>query len=135
MTFSCTEPPGCAIAGVMVSSTGSGPVVRFTVDVEMPPGPGGPAPRTSARRRDRKLYGTIDSLNTAGLLIVRELSRPSSKAARRQQHGRCACCCAVSDEVSQGAYLDDATRFCTGMADRMMSAAVFLTISPLSGAR
>jgi hypothetical protein len=36
LTFSSTEPPDTATAGVMVNSTGSGPLVRLTVDVEMP---------------------------------------------------------------------------------------------------
>jgi hypothetical protein len=36
LTFSCTDPPGRAIVGVIVISTGSGPVVRLTVDVETP---------------------------------------------------------------------------------------------------
>jgi hypothetical protein len=36
VTFSCTEPPGNAMLGVIVISTGSGPVVRLTVDVETP---------------------------------------------------------------------------------------------------
>ena len=35
-TLTCTEVPGCAIAGVIVSSTGSGPVLNCTVEVEMP---------------------------------------------------------------------------------------------------
>jgi hypothetical protein len=36
VTLICTEPPGSAIVGVIVISTGSGPAVRLTVDVETP---------------------------------------------------------------------------------------------------
>ncbi len=82
--------------------------------------PGGPAPRTSALQLGRKLYGTIDSFETAGLLILRELPRRSTQGGSAATTDPCACCCAVSDEVSQGAYLDKATRFSTGMAARIV---------------
>src|SRR3990170_7737361 len=50
--------------------------------------PGGPAPRTPARRGARKLYETNVALKTAGLLIVRELFAGARKVARRRHRTR-----------------------------------------------
>jgi hypothetical protein len=75
-TFNCTELPAITTAGVMVISTGSGPAVRFTVDVETPQ-PWRPSATHTSFGRGEKVLRVGRFIITAGVLIVREPARRS----------------------------------------------------------
>src|SRR5687767_4829148 len=79
-TFISTEPPASTIDGVMVTSTGSGPVVRFTVDVETPQ-PWSPSATHTSVGRGEVVPRVRRFIDTADTLIVREPSRRSVKAS------------------------------------------------------
>jgi hypothetical protein len=100
VTFSWTEPPGSAIVGVMVISTGSGPVVRLTVDVETPQAWRLSATDTGDERLKRVLRDG-NFIDTAGTLIVREPSRRNTRPSSAENSGGCACCCAVPYEFGK----------------------------------
>jgi hypothetical protein len=86
VTFSWTEPPGSAMLGVIVISTGSGPVVRLTVDVETPQAWRLSATHTGDARVKRVLRDG-KFIDTAGTLIVREPSRRDTRPSSAENSG------------------------------------------------
>ena len=81
-------------------STGSGPVVRLTVDVETPQAWRLSATHTSDERAER-VVREGNFIDTAGTLIVREPSRRNKKPSSAENSGGCACCCAVPYEFGK----------------------------------